>query len=104
MATIDIDYAGVDALESAIQENAGAISTLLDELATTMPDRIGVAYSGEAASTSKSTLASVSGATNEALSKMIGTFTSNLLQDKSDYQQQDKNLEESVNIPTMDIE
>lgn len=101
MAVSGMDYTKMLNLISHLETQKASITALISDLASTAPAQIAEAYSGEAAETYKSTLATVTTNIDETLSKMITDLKTNAEQKQVEYSQQDKKMQDSIAAPTM---
>ncbi len=91
-----MDYGEIDSLIEFLEQKKVEISTNLEELGDSVPQRIASAYSGEAAESYKGTLIKEATKMNETIDTMIATLKANAAQKQADYQAQDAKMAESV--------
>lgn len=91
-----MNYAGMDAIVTLVENRMTIIGEYLDTLSSDVVSKIATAYSGEAATAYKETLAAVSEQMNTDLNDLITSLKTAINETQTNYENQDRKMEDSV--------
>lgn len=101
MATISgMDYSKMQALIQDLTTQKDLMVGILSDLITSVPARLELAYSGDAATQYKDALQKVIENIDATLKEIITQLNANAEQKQTDYATQDKKMQESITVPT----
>ena len=91
-----MNYSGMNAIVTLIENRMTSINGSLDELSSSVVSKIAESYSGEAATDYQTTLSSISTQMNEDLNSLVTSLKTAITETQADYESQDQKNAASV--------